>query len=70
MAQSIALVKPKGGKDYCEDVFGALEQALTLDWKGDIRIMAHICDAPGHDHANQGRMHQGSCTALPLFGLS
>jgi len=51
-----------GGGDKAEDVFGGLAQALELDWKGNIKILAHICDAPGHDHTGMGLMNEYGST--------
>ncbi len=41
-------IKPTGGGDGCEDVFGGLEQVPKLEWKNKSRVLLHICDAPCH----------------------
>jgi len=58
LSEEIGKVKPVGGGDLAEDVFGGLVQVLDLDWKGSIRVLAHIADAPGHDHTGTNLMHK------------
>ena len=42
--------------DGPEDVAGALKKALSLNWKGDTRIIIHIADAPAHGSEYNGGM--------------
>lgn len=47
-------VEAKGGDDAAEDVAGGLQQALGLDWAGDVRVLFHVADAPAHGAAFHG----------------
>lgn len=37
-----------GNQDDAEDVLGALHSVLSLDWKGESRILFHVGDGPCH----------------------
>ena len=44
-----------GGGDGPEDVIIAIESALRLEWRGDVRVAVFIADAPAHGYSGQGR---------------
>ena len=46
--QYISDVVPEGGDDTAEDVAGALEQISQLDWKGQVKTVFFVTDAPAH----------------------
>lgn len=37
-----------GKLDRCEDVIGALSQAIELEWQGKTRMLYLLCDDPPH----------------------
>ena len=37
-----------GNDDTCEDVFGGLEQVISLAWKNPNKVLIHVGDAPQH----------------------
>lgn len=47
-------VEARGGDDAAEDVAGGLHQAASLDWRGDVRVMFHVADAPAHGSEYHG----------------
>jgi hypothetical protein len=47
----ISGISASGGGDAPEDIFGALQQVLSLDWQSSSRVLIHIADAPCHGHA-------------------
>jgi len=44
----VSKIKPSGGDDICENVFGGMEQTLKLNWKSSVKMVYHILDAPQH----------------------
>lgn len=45
---SIKKLSCYGGGDIPEDVAGALNEALKLDWKSNAKYVVLVCDAPAH----------------------
>ncbi len=48
MLDKIRAVHASGGDDIAEDVAGGLFHASQLQWKGDVKTIFHIADAPAH----------------------
>ena len=44
----IAKSNAAGGGDTTEDVIGAFDHALSLNFKSKTCLVYHICDAPSH----------------------
>lgn len=44
----ISIINACGGNDTPEDVAGALEKITHLEWKGDVKIVYFVTDAPAH----------------------
>ena len=57
----IANLKAKGGDDECEDINGAFQKVLKLNWKNFNRILFHIGDAPPHNQ----QYHNSSNDSYP-----
>jgi hypothetical protein len=49
--QRILGVSAQGGADTCEDVAGGLAQLAAIPWRGDVRVVFHVADAPPHGMA-------------------
>ena len=45
---STSCLRSPGNSDLPEDAFGALNEAINLNWTAPNRIIFHIADAPGH----------------------
>lgn len=41
-------VQARGGDDEAEDVAGAFHHVNALDWRGDVKTLFHLTDAPAH----------------------
>lgn len=48
VCETIKACKPVKGCDEAEDVTGALEAALKLEWRGKMRALVHLADMPCH----------------------
>ena len=44
----ISVINACGGNDTPEDVAGALDKINKLEWKGDVKIVYFVTDAPAH----------------------
>lgn len=44
----ISVINACGGNDTPEDVAGALDKISQLEWKGDVKIVYFVTDAPAH----------------------
>jgi len=48
-------VEANGGGDHPEDVYAGLEAASTMQWKGSIRMLTLLADAPHNEGAGRKR---------------
>lgn len=44
----MSVINACGGNDAPEDVAGALDKISNLEWKGDVKIVYFVTDAPAH----------------------
>ena len=52
--EKLSNIELKGGFDCCEDINGALQKMLQLDWKSENKIVFHIFDSPCHNAKYNG----------------
>ena len=60
--QFVGNLKAQGGDDAAEDVLGGLQSSINLNWKSNIKILYHICDAPPHGTIYHDLFHLKSGT--------
>ncbi|CAF1154913.1 unnamed protein product [Rotaria magnacalcarata] len=48
VSEFLAKLKPMGGNDEPEDVLGALDHAMSLNWDARAKFIVLVCDAPAH----------------------
>lgn len=50
MKEFLSKIEASGGGDECEDVNGAFQKVLTLEWKNFQKLLFHVGDSPPHGH--------------------
>jgi len=59
IVEHIKMIQAEGGVDEAEDVLGALEQTLDMNWQNNMKILFMIGDSPCH-----GRQYNVGCEDL------